>query len=346
VIAARLAPRPGFAMIGAAAALALPLSLLTRERNLVFRDQFSYWADIVRKDPESAPAQMSYGIAVWQKGNKEEAERHLREAVRLSPRYADAYTTLGLFLEEQRDVKGAAAAFDKAVELAPDLPQVWYYRGWWFLQHKLYESAAGDLERAVRLGTAPVRERVGLAEAQLKLGRVEHGLETIRAGAALDREAFVPLAPVLLDASAAAISAGELDRAEAMLRECLEVSPGFALAETNLGIVANKRGDVAGARAAHDRAAALGPREPGVFLWRGRFRAERGDLAGAAEDFRRASELQVDLKRSPVTELAELAGVLIKEGRRGEAEEAIRRGEALDAKAFAELRAKLATMPG
>ena len=59
VLIRRSSPRPAVVLACVTLLLAVPLALLTRERNRVWRDDLAYWSDVVAKDPLAARSQMN-----------------------------------------------------------------------------------------------------------------------------------------------------------------------------------------------------------------------------------------------------------------------------------------------
>ena len=70
------------------------LGLMTSERNLVYRDQVSFWSDAVRKSPNKARAHNNLGHAYALRGEWEEAIEEFRAAARLDPNNAIAQENL------------------------------------------------------------------------------------------------------------------------------------------------------------------------------------------------------------------------------------------------------------
>jgi hypothetical protein len=83
---------------------------------------------------------------------------------------------------------------------------------------------------------------------------------------------------------------------------------------------------------------ALGAGSGSPYYWRGRFRVEQGDSAGAASDF------AVAVERNPtsVRELAALAETLARASGGAESVAVVARGEALDRAVFTRERASFA----
>ena len=73
----------------------------------------------------------------------------------------------------------AAAAFLAYVDSSPEVAAGHYMLGQALLRQKRFDDALGPLARAVALGSGEHRYVLGLAQAQLKAGEVEAGLDTL-----------------------------------------------------------------------------------------------------------------------------------------------------------------------
>lgn len=105
------------------------------------------------------------------------------------------------------------------------------------------------------------------------------------------------------------------DEAEASYKRALSLAPRYHYVHTNLALLKEIRGDLAGAAASHDAAVASNRTQAGPYAWRARFRAKQGDLPGATADFQKA----VELNGNPFTDLAGLIECLEHTGRSAEA---------------------------
>lgn len=173
----------------------------------------------------------------------------------------------------------------------------------WFL-HGHYDEGRMWLERALRNpgDSSPLAR----AWAQLEFGQInyvrgerERGAELIEQSidaARVHGDAML-LASALITHSRSLVAREEYDRADAVLRKALDTAgsipdPGVAASTTvrvqaHLGVVAHERGDLATARAWHERAALL-YRELGDILGTIRSLRDIGDVACDQHDYRAA----------------------------------------------------------
>lgn len=188
--AARLTPRPLPVVAAGAVLLAVPLVLLTRDRNTVWSSGLKFWADVVSKSPTSPRAQMSYGLELMWQGNLDEAEARFRESLKYAPNYSYAHTNLAICLDAKGDVAGAAQYHNSAVEKSPEAAMPYYWRGTFRAKHGDLQGAISDFAFAVDRSTTPYRELAALAECLLEAGRTEEAQRAIAIGLRVDPRSF------------------------------------------------------------------------------------------------------------------------------------------------------------
>jgi tetratricopeptide (TPR) repeat protein len=173
--------------------LAIPLAVMTHDRNKIWKDEASFWEDTVGKNPESTRAQMNYGLVLMGRGQYPEAESRFREAIRLSPYYNLAHINLGIVLAAQGQVENAREECDEAVRILPNDPVGYYWRGLFLSKQGNLTEAITDLQKAVALSTVPAKELEALADNLIRAGRMAEAREAIERGVALDPQTFEAL---------------------------------------------------------------------------------------------------------------------------------------------------------
>ncbi|HEY3358474.1 MAG TPA: tetratricopeptide repeat protein [Polyangia bacterium] len=226
------------AAVATAAAAIVVLGGLTVARNLVWRTEETLWRDVVAGAPQSARAQMNYGLALMGRGKMREAEPYLREAARLAPRYPYAQINLGLWLLDQGQPAEARQALDRALAFGPNLVYSHYYRG--LAAERLGEAPAvraRHFAQAARLSPTHADAHYHLALALDAAGDAPGAARAARQAAALrggydDR--FM-LAYTLL-------KAGNPREAEPLLLRLKAERPGDPKVAHNLALAAKLRG--------------------------------------------------------------------------------------------------------
>ncbi len=177
------------------------------------------YSDAIKLQPDYWRGYSSRGEAFRIKGDFDKALADHDEAIRLDPKSTDAYNNRGLTWMSKGDVDRAIADFGEAILLNPGYGYAYGNRGEAYrLKGDLTKSLA-DLDKAISL----------TAKSSLQLCR--RG-DTLRHG-------------------------GDFDRALGDYAEALRMSPAAICAFTGKGLVAEAKGELAGARAEFERAAAV-----------------------------------------------------------------------------------------
>jgi adenylate cyclase len=149
----------------------------------------------VALDPEDPLGQISLALAYSQTGDRERAISAAQLAVRLNPSHADAHANLGFHLTLAGSVDEALKSIETALRLSPRDPEIWLR----LFISALAHFAAGRYKEAIRC-----------------------------AHESLQRRPDWSFSHAALVASYAQL--GQVEQAEAALRELLRIDPGFSTA--------------------------------------------------------------------------------------------------------------------
>lgn len=203
---------------------------------------------------DNANMAINLSIALRKTGRNDDALRHARQASELAPQQPAAWNALGLAQLESGAVADALHAFDRGLGLAPGHTALELHRAKALRRLDRHREAIAVLERVI--GAAP-----DLLEAWRDLTSARNALGLYPA--ALDSAtSALRLAPndldVALEHAVALLNAGQTGNAIKRL-EKLEADPQtwMWLAQARL-----RDNDVAGARAAYERAATHDPDNP------------------------------------------------------------------------------------
>lgn len=253
--------------VAAAAAPASRDAALELFKAKQFPEARAAFEQLAAADPQNAEAHYYLGVIAKRRNDTDEAIRQLEQATALAPKNAEYLLDLG-------DAYGAAAnqagllsrlgfarkcqaALEKAVALDPDNVMarnglVTYYRqapafaggG----MSKAYEQAAEIKKRNPLMG-AQVYGQLYLSEK-----KYDEAFRTFEDVLKTAPDNYLSLYSI---GRTAAQTGQRLDRGEQTLKRCLELPPGkgeppHAAVQWRLGNIAEKRGDVAGARAHYE----------------------------------------------------------------------------------------------
>jgi len=249
-------------------------SYWTVERNGVWRDAVTLWADCVKKSPNKARTYSNLGTAQKRQHMIDKARQNFRKALALDPNLADAHYNLGNILDEDGQTDEAIEHYRKAIERKPDFVEARNNLGVALLnQGKIDEAveqflnalklnpdfaltynnlglanfkqgqinAAIDYyDKALELDPAMAEAHFNLGAALLDLGKNEQGIYHLQKAVQLDpdhAQAHNNLGGYLLSQS-------KIDEALGHLRRALEINPNLAQAHNNVGIIMIQRGNL------------------------------------------------------------------------------------------------------
>lgn len=216
---------------GAAVALLAICTALSHAQARHWRDSVSLFTRAITVTGGNALAHYNLGQALrGERGATREALPHLREAIRISPTYADAHWALGTALI------------------------------------RLGDTAAGmqSLREAARLDPTHVRTRIDLATALVQAGDEKEAIARLREAVTVRPDSALALNNLAwLLATASVPELRNSTQATSLARSACELTanqdPGFlatlAVAQAEAG---DRRGALATAQTAHERAIAIG----------------------------------------------------------------------------------------
>ena len=227
--------------------------------------------------------------ALAKQGRFAEAETELRGALALAPGQAILYEDLGNVFAAGGRLEEAVGLFRKAVALAPETPSA---------HRKLGEALAtlGRGQEADRHFEAffdrnPVAGRVAEGADQLKAGRVDEAIATLRA---VLREHPEDVSAMRQMALASWRGKRNLSDAEAWLRKATALAPDFAAAWLTLGRVLLDADKYADAVDAYRQAVAVVPGSATAWAGLGSAHAQAGEPESSIHAYRRSLQLDPD----------------------------------------------------
>ena len=241
-------------------------------------------------EPNSLAAHMNLGVALREKGDAAGALVHIRRVASAEPANANVQYELGQTLRQSGDLVGAVAAFEKAVEIDPELREGYYGLGLALKQqsaalHKTLEStpspadepykrareavARGDLNAAKdRLiealhaddNDASAHNLLGFVLGQQ--GDLESSIVHLQRSVALDPDS----AEFHYNLGVALWYGGSKNKAIPELHDSARLDPAGGATQAFLGTALREMGDIQEARRSLQRAIALLPPMPAIYV--------------------------------------------------------------------------------
>ena len=137
-------------------------SVLTYQRNKVWRDELTLWGDVLQKSPHKARAYISIGAAYVKQGNLAQALSGYNKAIEMNPGYADIYYNRGIVYDKQGNFTMALSDYNKAIEINPADADIYNNRAATYYQLKEYDKAWDDVRKIKGLGHAASPKLIGL----------------------------------------------------------------------------------------------------------------------------------------------------------------------------------------
>jgi putative PEP-CTERM system TPR-repeat lipoprotein len=304
---------------------------------------------VIKQDPKFAPAHFQLGLAHLRAGNQQLARAALKQAITLSPDFAQAAVRLAELNLQANAPDAAIEDLNKLLQSRPGVPRAYELLGAAYLQKgdavratEAYQKfqqlvPAGDPRTAYYLGLA-LRAQGKRAEARKAFEQslaaapgAPDPLNQLVDMAFDDKQPDFALAVARKQAQAAPASAavqavlarvfqrrGELAQAEAAHQKAIALDPRSAWGHLELGklYVATRRPDQALAET--EKALQIDPKSAEAWLLYGQIQEQKGDMAKAQDAFKKA--LDIDPRHASAAN--NLAWVYSEQG--GNADEALR----------------------
>lgn len=207
------------------------------------------------RNPEDEQVLFSLAGMLAELGERDEAIRHLDEAVRVRPDFALALSDLGRLHFLNGDVERAVGFFDRAIAASPALPQAHHNLGTVRLAQRNREEAEGLFRRALAEWPEFAEAHYGLGEALEARGESEEALQHYRRAASVKPDfalAHFRLGNLLVKAGAEQAS---IDHYEA----AIAAAPEFVPARFNRAAVLARQGETEQAAMALEQLLELEP---------------------------------------------------------------------------------------
>jgi serine/threonine protein kinase/Flp pilus assembly protein TadD len=223
-----------------------------------YEDAVRFLTVAVALRPDSPRVRLHFGVALWRKGQIDDAIATFRKVIARSPALAEAHGMLGAALAAAGRLDEAIAAYRQAVALKPDFAEAYANLGHALWGKHRLDDAVAAYRQAVEQKPASASAHADLGAALAATGQFDEAMACILR--ALELEPDCARAYHVLGNTLARI--GRLDEAAAAQRRAIERQPDYAEAHCNLGFVLRKQGDLAQALAALKRGHELGSRRP------------------------------------------------------------------------------------
>ncbi|MGD0745743.1 MAG: tetratricopeptide repeat protein, partial [Verrucomicrobiota bacterium] len=158
------------ALGGGAVIILMALIFCARVQTAYWRNSELLWTHALACTSGNWVAHDSLGIALFQKGNVDEAVAHLQKALEIKPDYALAHNNLGNALLEKGKVDEAIVHYQMALEIEPDYADAHYNLGNALVQKGNADEAIVHFQKALQTYPDSAEVHHNLGNALLKNG--------------------------------------------------------------------------------------------------------------------------------------------------------------------------------
>jgi tetratricopeptide (TPR) repeat protein len=242
-----------------------------------------------RGDERYPEVAYTLGDLFLQQNNIAEAEIQFESALSADPRHIPSQLALAKL--NTGDLRIATRYYQAALDAGADDPATLTSIGATLLAYREHELAATAFERAVAAEPNNAAAHYGLAQAYLRLNRLDAAAEQARLALEAAQGSFPPAQVILGDV---ALARSDLPSAVEQYNIALRQNGGLAAGSIGLGRASASEGNWAVALGHFRRAAESDPNLAEAQLWLGEALFRTGDLSGAQGTYTRAIELRAD----------------------------------------------------
>jgi len=257
-------------------------SILTYQRNKIWKDELTLWNDAVSKSPEKARPYLNRGVAYWSQGQWEKAMTDYEKAIALNPKYfSSAYFNMGV-------AQAKFSAWDKAIDnhttaigITPNYTAAYDSRGVAYANKQEWDKAIKDFTTAIEISP-------GYATAFYNRGSVYSARGQWKEAIA-DYGKAIELDPNYLDAycnrSVAFANIKEFNQAIDDCSRSISINPTYVKAWFNRATTYLNMGKYAEAIRDYTEAIRLAPASASAYYNRGMAYGNIGQFDKALDDY-------------------------------------------------------------
>jgi protein O-mannosyl-transferase len=171
--------------------LSLIMSYLTIKQISIWKNSYSLWSYVIKKEPGQVPqAYFSLGTVFLEKEELDSALAYYSKALELNPKYVEAYENRGYIYEKMGRFYEAASDYSKSIDLRPSRYQAYYNRAGVFSKMGSPESALADYDKVIDLDPTNYNTFNNRGIIMYSTGRMDMALSAYNQAIALDPERY------------------------------------------------------------------------------------------------------------------------------------------------------------
>jgi len=152
-------------------------TFLTYQRNKIWKNEHTFWADSLKKSPNKARPNNNFGLVLFAEGKTREAIEYFNKAIRITPDFIFFYNNRGAAYAKLGQYQQAIDDYNQAIRLDPQHPGAYYNRGIAYNDSGQYQQAIEDFQSAIRLRSNFADAYINLGSIYVKVGQYQKAIE-------------------------------------------------------------------------------------------------------------------------------------------------------------------------
>jgi len=158
------------------AGLLLVLGILGWQRAWAYESNETLWSDTLIQNSNCWMGYNNLGLALFQKGEVDEAMAQFQKALEINPNYDDAHYNFGNILLQRGQLDEAMAQYEKALEINPNYADAHNNLGNILLQKGHLDEAIEQYQKALKINPNYAAVRNNLGVILLQKGRADEAI--------------------------------------------------------------------------------------------------------------------------------------------------------------------------
>jgi tetratricopeptide (TPR) repeat protein len=207
-------------------------TVLTYQRNKIWKNEYTLWADCVKKSPNKARVHNGFGLVLFAEGKIEDAIDQYNEAIRITPDYTETYNNRGMAYADLGQHQRAIEDYNEAIRITPDYAKAYNNRGVAYATLGQYQRAIEDYNEAIRITPDYAKAYNNRGVAYATLGQYQRAIEDYNEAIRITQN----YAEAYNNRGVAYSDLGQHQRAIEDYNEAIRITPDYAKAHNNRGV--------------------------------------------------------------------------------------------------------------
>ena len=257
------------------------LSVTAYARNMVWQDDGTLWADVIKKSPFKSRPHNNMALYYHRKERFDEAIKSYRTAIRLKPDYAEAYYNLGILYQKQSRFEEAVISYQAVLKHNPNYAEVYNNLGVLYQTKGHFDEAIKAYQQALKLKPDLVMLYQTLGILYQTQGGVDEAVKAYQMALKLTPDNFT----VYNNLGLLYQTQGRHEEALRSYQVALKLKPDYTDAHYNIGLLYQIQGRLAEAIQSYRAAINYQPNNAEARNNLGGVYAQQGRLAEAVGEF-------------------------------------------------------------